>query len=477
MMAPNLNLSDRTTVPNDLSVCISSEDDIGTLSNTATDSTDKTHNTNSQCSSMSDGESYECYGEGEIDSTSPVISHQHLNGTGLTSTPNCLDLKRNTWQRTSLRRSPAKHSNNNNNNNEALPNRKWGSLRQPSGKRIGSNALASQLYRSSSFNSSGRSSNCDTAEDVYSDVSLEEDVLDLNHKVQMLQQQMSVLADNQNHSDERYTRAKQENATLQARILMLEEQLREIELRSEEKLIEEEKRHRELVARVDREKQLQVENCAIKLQTLELANSNLKEEAARCKSDYEMQRKENEKLEEKLEETGSLVANLRQEIQTLRDREKKYKEQLSATERLLDELSREVEKLKTEKLSALAALQDCKETPSQIETELHAQLDSVRQDYKNLQESYDELQAILLTRSVQEGRNLLTGSNNLAAELEEMTNDDRYDATVENELKIRTALKEQQEVNAQLRTYIDTILLNIVENYPQLLEVKGPNIN
>lgn len=49
------------------------------------------------------------------------------------------------------------------------------------------------------------------------------------------------------------------------RILILEEQLRENELRSEEKLAEEVKRHRELVARVDREKQLQVENCAIRL--------------------------------------------------------------------------------------------------------------------------------------------------------------------------------------------------------------------
>lgn len=45
---------------------------------------------------------------------------------------------------------------------------------------------------------------------------------------------------------------------------MLEEQLREVELRSDERLAEEERRHRELVARVDREKQLQVENCAIR---------------------------------------------------------------------------------------------------------------------------------------------------------------------------------------------------------------------
>lgn len=36
-------------------------------------------------------------------------------------------------------------------------------------------------------------------------------------QVELLQQQMSVLADNQTHADERYTRAKQENAALQAR--------------------------------------------------------------------------------------------------------------------------------------------------------------------------------------------------------------------------------------------------------------------
>ena len=37
---------------------------------------------------------------------------------------------------------------------------------------------------------------------------------------------------------------------------------------------------------------------------------------------------------------------------------------------------------------------------------------------------------------------------------------------------MRKALEDQKEMNDQLRSYIDTVLLNIMEKYPDLLEVR-----
>jgi len=277
--------------------------------------------------------------------------------------------------------------------------------------------------------------------------------------VQMLQQQMSVLADNQSHTDERYTRAKQDNATLQARVMMLEEQLREVELRSEERLAEEERRHRELVARVDREKQLQVENCAIRLQTLELENTSLREEAVRCRAQTDKLRAEKLSCEEQLSEARSHASGLTQELSELRDQERRHKDCATANQQLVEELTLEVERLRGE----VTALQQLCEEP---QTQLTAQLDSIRQEHRNLQEAHEELQAVILTRGVEEGRNLLScasESHSLAAELDHMSRED-----------IRTAYKESQEVIQHLRAYIDGILLLIVENCPRLLEVKRP---
>nr|CAD7194392.1 unnamed protein product [Timema douglasi] len=68
----------------------------------------------SQCSSMSDGENYECYGNGVELDLDPDTPHPHpaqinISNGGRESrcrSPSSLGLTRNTWLRTSLRRSP-----------------------------------------------------------------------------------------------------------------------------------------------------------------------------------------------------------------------------------------------------------------------------------------------------------------------------------------------------------------------------------
>lgn len=55
--------------------------------------------------------------------------------------------------------------------------------------------------------------------------------------------------------------------------------------------------------------------------------------------------------------------------------------------------------------------------------ELHQELEELREKNKNLEELNLELQAVVLTRGVEEGRSLLNGpSNSLAQELQQMNN-------------------------------------------------------
>ncbi|XP_071648353.1 rab11 family-interacting protein 4A [Temnothorax longispinosus] len=390
-------------------------------------------------------ESYEGFGSVEGDSVddgpespggsssapSPTGTNSHRNPRSPNST-----VGRHSWLRTSLRRTPPCSGR----------------------KRLSTNALASQLYRSGSFNSSGMGSNYDPADDVYSDVSLE-DVMDLSHKVQMIQEQMDALADTKSVGEERYARAKQENATLQARILMLEEAAKDAETRAEERLQAEQRRHRELACRLERERQLQLENYGIKLQAAEVDNSSLREEIARVREQLERARADKTRLENDLREA-------RREVDGARESERHAISRTNEAHHMLDAMR--------EELSLRS------EDQQRIE-ELVQQVAQLQARNKSLEESRDELQA---AAALQAGRELLMlnpCNNNaekgpsLAVELLAGMNPDQIDGEFNEPCTIaelRQALKEQQEVNTQLRTYIDGILLNIVENYPQLLEVK-----
>ncbi|XP_017039507.1 rab11 family-interacting protein 4B isoform X4 [Drosophila ficusphila] len=464
----------------------------------------------SQCSSLSDGESFEGYGENEyptqlregrssnsngsnnngnlinnnnnlsVGNSSSHHNHSghsndgnnNLNGsTGIeldlaphagSSTPQDDDelniMPRDNWARRSLRRTPTS-------NPDSLSQRRWGSMRHSGRRQISSNALASQLYRSSSFNSSGRSSNCDTTEDMYSDISLE-NRHDYDYRLELLQRKVDDLSDTQNIAEDRTTRTKTEYAVLQARYHMLEEQYRESELRAEERLAEEQKRHREILARVEREASLQNENCQMKIRATEIEASALREEAARLRVLCDKQANDLHRTEEQLELARDQIGVLQQEHEEQAQALRRHEQEKKSAEDLMVELSRELQRAREE--SGARAMPTTSPESIRLE-ELHQELEEMRQKNRTLEEQNEELQATMLTNQatmltngVEQGRHLLNGTlNSLAQELEEMS-----------QAQLQQAFQEKEDENVRLKHYIDTILLNIVENYPQLLEVK-----
>ncbi|XP_050739981.1 rab11 family-interacting protein 4B-like isoform X2 [Eriocheir sinensis] len=432
----------------------------------STASPDSSRKTHSGCSSMSDREeeNFECYGEADdldADSDTRILGDELDGGGALLSPPHSLPPtnfgRRNTWVRRSLR-GPSSSE------NKVLAPRRWASFRHTP-KRVGGTAVASQLYRTSSF-SSGRSSN--EPDDMYSDGSLEEDVSDLSHKVQMLQQQVGVLAENQSNTDDRFSRVRQDNAAYQERVVMLEEQLREAEHRHEERRAEEQRRNRELLARVEREKQLTVENFTIKLASLEKDKVALEEEARRTKAILDKLQKEKESLEDRVSEAEFTASALHQENVKMaeqgRRREDEGRVERERSAQVIEELRCEIERLRAEEEAARKRSPSV-EASGSPPPEVQATLKRLREENKGLAEQVEDLQAQLLTSHLEEGRTLVTATNNnsLAAEFEAMTSEE-----------LKKSLKDSQEANQHLRAYIDGILLNIVENYPQLLEVKQP---
>lgn len=419
----------------------------------------------SGCSSMSEREeiSFEGYGESDNHAvtTENSVEPDTAPATGMMSSG------RTNWMggmlRNSLRRSDY-------NSPGDGPFRRYGSLRLP-GKRGA--AISNQLGYGKNGISSGNRSLTNggdlNGEDFCSDASLEDDVVDLGHKVNILQQQITVLADTQFSSDDRYSRSKQENAALTARLQMLEESLREVELRAQQQLSEEQRRNRELIVRVEREKQLEIENCTIKLQSVEREVELTREECARLRAQTERLRGERSALQQRLCEAETSLLEGQEELRRMSELMKREREQWAVettnSRQLATELSSEIEALRNSQQfgSGGGSQQSPASTPRV--SELESEIKSLKQQNNSLREANDELQAQLFSRGLEEGRTLLhdMATNSLAAEFEVMSQDD-----------IRTALREAQEVNAQLRSYIEGILLTIVENQPSLLERKPP---
>ncbi|XP_027690588.2 rab11 family-interacting protein 3 isoform X2 [Chelonia mydas] len=296
---------------------------------------------------------------------------------------------------------------------------------------------------------------------------------DITDKVVFLEKRVTELEKDTAANGEQHSRLKQENLQLVHRANALEEQLKEQELKADETLLEEIRKQRELLTRMEREKSIEIENLQARLQQLEDENSELRSCVPCLKASIERLEEEKQKL---LDEIEDLTAQLNEEQESKRKigdklthERHQFQKEKESTQELIEDLRKQLEHLQLFKLeaeqrrgrSSSVGLQEYNSRTR--ETELEQEIRRLKQDNRNLKEQNDELNGQIINLSIQGAKNLFSASfsESLAAEISSVSRDE-----------LMEAIQKQEEINFRLQDYIDRIIVAIMETNPSILEVK-----
>ncbi|XP_050762038.1 rab11 family-interacting protein 3 isoform X1 [Gymnogyps californianus] len=332
-------------------------------------------------------------------------------------------------------------------------------------KRLSSKKVARQLHQTSALS-------VGVMEESYQDTleCTEEDITD---KVVFLEKRVTELEKDTAANGEQHSRLKQENLQLVHRANALEEQLKEQELRADQTLLEEIKKQRELLSKMEREKSIEIENLQARLQQLDDENSELRSCVPCLKANIERLEEEKQKL---LDEIEDLTVQLTEEQEKKRKMGDKlsqerhqFQKEKESTQELIEDLRKQLEHLQLFKLEAeqrrgRSSSMGLQEYNSRTrETELEQEIKQLKQDNRNLKEQNDELNGQIINLSIQGAKNLFSASfsESLAAEISLVSRDE-----------LMEAIQKQEEINFRLQDYIDRIIVAIMETNPSILEVK-----
>ncbi|XP_073218952.1 rab11 family-interacting protein 3 isoform X3 [Lepidochelys kempii] len=296
---------------------------------------------------------------------------------------------------------------------------------------------------------------------------------DITDKVIFLEKRVTELEKDTAANGEQHSRLKQENLQLVHRANALEEQLKEQELKADETLLEEIRKQRELLTRMEREKSIEIENLQARLQQLEDENSELRSCVPCLKASIERLEEEKQKL---LDEIEDLTTQLNEEQESKRKigdklthERHQFQKEKESTQELIEDLRKQLEHLQLFKLeaeqrrgrSSSVGLQEYNSRTR--ETELEQEIRRLKQDNRNLKEQNDELNGQIINLSIQGAKNLFSASfsESLAAEISSVSRDE-----------LMEAIQKQEEINFRLQDYIDRIIVAIMETNPSILEVK-----
>lgn len=336
-------------------------------------------------------------------------------------------------------------------------------LSPSSSKRLSSKKAARHLQQSN---------NLDVMGDLTQDI-LELADRDITDKVLLLEKRVCELEKDSLESEEQHARLRQENLTLVHRANALEEQLKEQELRTEEDLLAQTRKHRDALNKLQRERDLEIENLQARLHQLDEENSELRSCVPCLRANIERLEEEKRKLQD---EADDITQRLNEESESRRkmsdklshERHTNQKEK-ECTQGLIEDLRKQLEhlqlfKLETEARRGRSSSNGLQEYNTHMrENELEQEIRRLKQDNRSLKEQNDELNGQIINLSIQGAKSLFTESlsESLAAEINNVSR-----------AELMEAIHKQEEINFRLQDYIDRIIVAIMESNPSILEVK-----
>lgn len=338
------------------------------------------------------------------------------------------------------------------------------------GSRLGSSpsstSVASRLYTNGQ-RSSRRTSFSSEPELINFDNDVHSEFTDISSQVSMISKKLSDMQDLQLVTNEEKARLRTDNAVLQERIHLLEEQFMSAEQRWKEKLDEEKARTKDIFARLEREKELEIESASLKYQVLEKDLSTLKKERERMEADAQNLYKTIDELRDQLHDVQSALETAEEEKREIREDYEKFRREaaysMENSSELVEELTRQTDELMQRSASSMPRHGSLADQIVLLEDEI----ERLRDENRSLKDQNEDLQAQLLHESVTCGQSLLANETpSLAAELHGM------DST-----ELMNALREQEVCNQKLRTYINGILMRVIERHPEILEIKDEEVN
>ncbi|KAK1798127.1 hypothetical protein P4O66_000622 [Electrophorus voltai] len=298
-----------------------------------------------------------------------------------------------------------------------------------------------QLLQHSNLSSSNGST-----EDLFRD-SIDSCDTDISEKVSQLEKKLCELENECLMNGDVKSKLKQENTQLVHRVHELEEQLKEQEVRAEQSMEEELRRHREVFTKLERDKDAQIElltnrhcclwNSHARVQQLEMENAEMLSNMNRLKSQTEKLDEEKQRMTDKLEDTSLRLKDemdlYRKMMDKLRQNRHDYQTEREAMQELIEDLRRELEHLQVFKLEAerVGRGRSSSTSPSEFstrtrESELEQEVKRLKQENQKLREQNEELNGQILSLSLHEAKNLFaaqTKAQSLASEIDNASRD------------------------------------------------------